>query len=222
MKQHCFLCNLWTQKSLISIFASVCSLLCCSKVDWWLVFFMWVCSSIYQSNYCLNWWFFLLRWWTLVSSSILICMSAKNFDFRFLTCDAIICEVWYIICFDRSLLSIAWISALVKITVIFTYELVKCSKATSVSDKIIIMKAKLQAISDAIAICSEKALKNSEIWVYMNSQMTLQRLNVKSNVNVKLFDDIRQNLINLHQNQCQICIQWISSRKSIIGNEKAD
>ncbi len=25
---------------------------------------MWVCSSIYQSNYDLNWWFFLLRWWT--------------------------------------------------------------------------------------------------------------------------------------------------------------
>jgi len=48
-------------------------------------------------------------------------------------------------------------------TVIFTYEPVRCSKATSVSDKIIITKAKLQAISDAIAMCSEKALKNSEI-----------------------------------------------------------
>ncbi len=107
-------------------------------------------------------------------------------------------------------------------TVIFTHELVRCSKATSVSDKIIITKAKLQAISDAIAMCSEKALKNSEIWMYTNSQMTLQRLNAKSNVNAKLFDDIRQNLINLRQNQCQIRIQWISSRKSIIENEKAD
>ncbi len=107
-------------------------------------------------------------------------------------------------------------------TVIFTHELVRCSKATSVSDKIIITEAKLQAISDAIAMCSEKALKNSEIWMYTNSQMTLQRLNAKSNVNAKLFDDIRQNLINLRQNQCQIRIQWISSRKSIIENEKAD
>ncbi len=71
-------------------------------------------------------------------------------------------------------------------------------------------------------MCSEKALKNSEIWVYMNSQMTLQRLNAKSNVNVRLFDDIRQNLINLRQKQCQICIQWILSCKSIIENEKAD
>ena len=71
-------------------------------------------------------------------------------------------------------------------------------------------------------MCSEKALKNSEIWVYMNSQMTLQRLNAKSNVNARLFDDIRQNLTNLCQNQCQIRIQWISSRKNIIGNEKAD
>jgi len=43
------------------------------------------------------------------------------------------------------------------------HELVRCSKATSVSDKIIIMKAKLQAISDAIAMCSEKAFKNSDI-----------------------------------------------------------
>jgi len=44
-----------------------------------------------------------------------------------------------------------------------THELVRCSKATSVSGKIIITKAKLQAISDAIAMCSEKAFKNSEI-----------------------------------------------------------
>jgi len=50
-----------------------------------------------------------------------------------------------------------------EMTVIFTHELVRYSKATSVYDKIITTKAKLQAISDAIAICSEKALKNSEI-----------------------------------------------------------
>ena len=53
--------------------------------------------------------------------------------------------------------------------------------------KIIITKAKLQAISDAIIICSEKALQNSEVWLYTDSQMTLQRLNSKSN------DDIHQN-----------------------------
>jgi len=51
----------------------------------------------------------------------------------------------------------------IKTTVIFMHELIKCSKATSVSDKIIITKVKLQAISDAIVMCSEKALKNSEI-----------------------------------------------------------
>ncbi len=117
---------------------------------------------------------------------------------------------------------IAEIETETETTVIFTHEPVRCSKATSVSDKIIITEAKLQAISDAIAMCSEKALKNSEIWVYMNSQMTLQRLNAKNNVNAKLFDDIRQNLTNLRQNQCQIRIQWVSSRKSIIENEKAD
>ncbi len=89
-----------------------------------------------------------------------------------------------------------------EMTVIFMHELIRYSKATSVSDKIITTKAKLQTISDAIAICSEKAFKNSEIWVYMNSQMTLQRLNAKSNVNAKLFNDIQQNLINLRQNQC--------------------
>jgi len=47
--------------------------------------------------------------------------------------------------------------------VIFTHESVRFSKATSVSDKIITTEAKLQAISDAIAICSEKAPKNSGI-----------------------------------------------------------
>ncbi len=117
---------------------------------------------------------------------------------------------------------IAEVETEIKTTVIFMHELVKCSKATNVSDKIIITKAKLQVISDAIAMCSEKALKNSEIWMYMNSQMTLQRLNTKSNVNVKLFNDIRQNLINLRQKQCQICIQWILSRKNIIENEKVN
>jgi len=47
--------------------------------------------------------------------------------------------------------------------VVFTHDLVRCSKTTNVFSKIIITKAKLQAISDAIAICSGKALKNSEI-----------------------------------------------------------
>ncbi len=97
---------------------------------------------------------------------------------------------------------IAEVETEIETTVIFTHELVRCSKATSVSGKIIITKAKLQAISDAIVMYSEKALKNSEIWVYMNSQMTLQRLNAKSNVNARLFNDIRQNLINLRQKQC--------------------
>jgi len=91
--------------------------------------------------------------------------------------------------------------------VIFTHGPVRYSKATSVSGKISITEAELQAISDAIAICSEKALKKSEIWVYTDSQMTLQRLNAKSNANAKLIDDIRQNLTNLRRNQCQIRIQ---------------
>jgi len=51
----------------------------------------------------------------------------------------------------------------IETTVIFMHELIRCSKATSISGKIIITKAKLQAISNAIAMCSEKALKNSEI-----------------------------------------------------------
>jgi len=58
---------------------------------------------------------------------------------------------------------IAEVETEIEITVIFMHELIKCSKATSISDKIIITKAKLQAISHAIAMCSEKALKNSEI-----------------------------------------------------------
>ncbi len=92
---------------------------------------------------------------------------------------------------------IAEVKTEIEMTVIFMHELVRRSKVTSISDKIIITKAKLQAISDAIAMCSEKALKNSEIWMYINSQMTLQRLNAKSNVNARLFNDIRQNLTNL-------------------------
>ncbi len=110
----------------------------------------------------------------------------------------------------------------IEIAMIFTNESVRCSKTTSVINEIIITKAKLQAINDAIAICSEEASEDSEIWVYTDSQMTLQRLKAKSNVNLKLFNNIRQNLINLQQNRCHICIQWVSSHKDIIENEAAN
>jgi len=85
----------------------------------------------------------------------------------------------------------------IEITMIFTHESVRCSKTTSMIDEIIIMKAKLQAINNAIMICSEEASEDSEIWVYIDSQIMLQRLKAKSNVNLKLFNNIRQNLINL-------------------------
>ncbi len=85
---------------------------------------------------------------------------------------------------------IAKLKTEIKIMIIFTHESVKCSKATSVINEIIIMKAKLQAINDAIIICSKEASEDSEIWVYTDSQMTLQRLKAKSNVNLKLFNNI--------------------------------
>ncbi len=114
---------------------------------------------------------------------------------------------------------IAELKTEIEIAMIFTHEPVRCSKTTSVINEIIITKAKLQAIDDVIAICSEEASEDSEIWVYTDSQIMLQRLKAKSNVNLKLFNNIRQNLINLQQNRCYICIQWVSSRKDIIKNE---
>jgi len=114
---------------------------------------------------------------------------------------------------------IAELKTEIEIIMIFTHEFVRCSKATSMINEIIITKAKLQAIDDAIAICSEEASEDSEIWVYTDSQMTLQRLKAKINVNLKLFNNIQQNLINLQQNQCHICIQWVSSCKNIIENK---
>ncbi len=64
---------------------------------------------------------------------------------------------------------IAELKAEIEIAMIFMHESVKCSKATSVINEIIIMKAKLQAINDAITICSEEASEDSEIWVYTDS-----------------------------------------------------
>ncbi len=58
---------------------------------------------------------------------------------------------------------IAELKTEIEIAMIFTYESVRCSKITSVIDKIIITKAKLQAIDDAIMICSEEASEDSEI-----------------------------------------------------------
>ncbi len=58
---------------------------------------------------------------------------------------------------------IAELKTEIEIAVIFTHESVRCSKATSMINEIIITKAKLQVINDAIAICSEEASENSEI-----------------------------------------------------------
>jgi len=95
--------------------------------------------------------------------------------------------------------------------VIFTHGPVRGSKATSVIGEITITEAELQAIGDAIAICSEEAPEGSEIWVYTDSQMALQRLKAKSNVNSELFNNIRQNLINLQQNQCHMCVHTVGT-----------
>ncbi len=114
---------------------------------------------------------------------------------------------------------IAELKTEIEIAMIFTHESVKDSKTISMINEIIITKVKLQAIDDAIAICSEEASEDSEIWAYTDSQMMLQRLKAKSNVNLKLFNNIRQNLINLQQNQCHMCIQWVLSRKDIVENK---
>jgi len=58
---------------------------------------------------------------------------------------------------------IAELKTEIEIAMIFTYESVRCSKMTSVINEIIITKAKLQAIDDAIAICSEEASEDSKI-----------------------------------------------------------
>jgi len=117
---------------------------------------------------------------------------------------------------------IAKLKTEIEIMMIFTHKSIRCSKTTSVINEIIIMKAKLQAIDDAIVICSEEASEDSEIWMYINSQIMLQRLKAKSNINLKLFNNIRQNLINLQQNWCHICIQWVLSCKDIVENEAAN
>jgi len=58
---------------------------------------------------------------------------------------------------------IAKLKTEIEIMMIFTHESVRCSKMTSVIDEIIITKAKLQTINDAIMICSEEASEDSEI-----------------------------------------------------------
>jgi len=58
---------------------------------------------------------------------------------------------------------IAKLKTEIKIMIIFTHKSIRCSKTTSVINEIIIMKAKLQAIDDAIVICSEEASEDSEI-----------------------------------------------------------
>jgi len=59
--------------------------------------------------------------------------------------------------------TIAELKTEIEIMIIFMHESVRCSKVTSVINEIIITKTKLQAINDAIAICSEEASEDSEI-----------------------------------------------------------
>ncbi len=108
------------------------------------------------------------------------------------------------------------------IAAVFIHEPIICKEVRNITSQSTITEAKLQAIDNVITICSEKALEKSNIWIYMNSQMTLQRLNSKSNANSTLFDNIHQNLTVLHQKQCKSHIYWVSSHQRIIGNEKAD
>ncbi len=58
---------------------------------------------------------------------------------------------------------IAELKTEIEITMIFTHKSVRCSKVTSMINEIIITKAKLQAINDAITICSKEASEGSEI-----------------------------------------------------------
>ncbi len=58
---------------------------------------------------------------------------------------------------------IAELKTEIEIIIIFMHESVRCSKTISMINEIIIMKAKLQAINDAIAICSKETFENSEI-----------------------------------------------------------
>ena len=113
------------KESLISIFASARSLLCCSEIDWWLVFFIWACSLICYSNYDLSWWFFLL----VMNSCFAVDFGLRErekFRFSFFIlrrshlwsywvewelilivqlCSLTCWSIWYIIRFDKSLSS---------------------------------------------------------------------------------------------------------------------
>ena len=63
----------------------------------------------------------------------------------------------------QTLKKIAKLKTEIEIMMIFTNKSVKCSKMTSVINEIIITKAKLQAIDDAIVIYSEETSEDSEI-----------------------------------------------------------
>jgi len=58
---------------------------------------------------------------------------------------------------------IAKLKTEIETAMIFTHESVKCSKVISMINKIIITKVKLQAINNAITICSKETFENSEI-----------------------------------------------------------
>jgi len=222
---YCFVCDCaackstWKCEKSINLLHHICSYVCKS----WVVPSQYICICCIWVTACMQ-----KRCCSSVYMWVSTCWWSRCYYLTFQLCMNSTCEYSVVTALlmlmrlfsssDKHNLLKICSQHLVQINLVvnlFTHEFVRFSKVTSVSDKIIRTKTKLQAISDAIAICSKKALKNSEIWMYINSQMILQRLNAKSNVNSRLFDDIQQNLINLRQNQCQICIQWVSSCKNI-------
>ncbi len=117
------------KESSISIFTSACNLLCCSEINWWLVLFIWACSLICYSNYCLSWWFFLL----VMNSCFIVDFDLherEKFRFSIFTlqyshlwsywveweliliirlCSLTCWSIWYIIRFNKSLSSYSWL-----------------------------------------------------------------------------------------------------------------
>jgi len=74
---------------------------------------------------------------------------------------------------------IAELKTEIEIMMIFTYKSVRNSKMISMIDEIIIMKVKLQVINNAIAICSEEASEDSEIWVYTDQSNDVAKIKSK-------------------------------------------
>ena len=89
----------------------------------------------------------------------------------------------------------------------------------ALSKEITVKDAELKAIDKAMQACEEEP-NGQEVWIFTDSMDAIRAMQ-KQSANEQI-RQIEHRIENLKAKRCKIYIRWIPSKRSILGNEKAD